>query len=65
MGRSDHRDYARYHEVLNRAVWSPRQAARILLALLLDHQDRGLPQPAGQAVDLDTVLQQGVKETVA
>ena len=34
MGRSDHRDYARYHEVLNRAVWSPRAAARILLVLL-------------------------------
>ena len=28
MGRSDQRDYARYHEVLNRAVWSPRGAAR-------------------------------------
>ena len=38
MGRSDHLDYARYHEVLNRAVWSPRQAARILL---LQHLDRG------------------------
>ena len=24
MGRSDQRDYARYHEVLNRAVWSSR-----------------------------------------
>ncbi len=23
-GRSDHPDYARHHEVLNRAVWSPR-----------------------------------------
>ena len=41
MGRSDHRDYARYHEVLNRVVWSSRQAARILLALLLQHLDRG------------------------
>ncbi len=41
MGRSDHRDYARYHEVLNRAVWSPRQAARILLLLLLQYLDRG------------------------
>ena len=40
MGRSDHLDYARYHEVLNRAVWSPRKAARILLALLLQHLDR-------------------------
>ncbi len=41
MGRSDHRDYARYHEVLNRAVWSLRAAARILLVLLLQHLDGG------------------------
>ena len=34
-------DYARYHEVLNRAVWSPREAARILLVLLLQYLDRG------------------------
>ena len=38
MGRSDHLDYARYHEVLNRAVWPPRQAARMLL---LQHLDQG------------------------
>jgi hypothetical protein len=41
MGRSDHLDYARYHEVLNRAVWSPRQAARILLGLLILYLDQG------------------------
>ena len=41
MGRSDQRDYARYHEVLNRAVWSSHQAARILLVLLLQHLDQG------------------------
>ena len=41
MGRSGHLDYARYHEVLNRAVWPPRQAARILLMLLLQHLDQG------------------------
>ena len=40
MGCSDQRGYVRYHEVLNRAVWSPRAAARILLALLLQHLDR-------------------------
>ena len=34
MGRSDQRDYSRYHEVLNRAVRSPREAARILLQRL-------------------------------
>ena len=38
MGRSDQDDFARYHEVLNRAVWSPREAARILLVLLLQHR---------------------------
>ena len=41
MGRSDQRDYARYHEVLNRAVWSPRAAAGILLVLLLQYLDQG------------------------
>ena len=41
MGRSDHRDYARYHEVLNRAVWSSRAAAGILLVLLLQYLDQG------------------------
>jgi len=41
MGRSDQDDFARYHEVLNRAVWSSREAARILLLLLLQHLDRG------------------------
>ena len=41
MGLSDDRNYARYHQVLNRAVWSPRQAARILLGLLIPHLDQG------------------------
>ena len=41
MGLSDDRNYARYHQVLNRAVWSPREVARILLLLLLQHLDQG------------------------
>ena len=41
MGRSDDDNYARYHEVLNRAVWSSREVARVLLVLLLQHLDRG------------------------
>ena len=41
MGRSHQDDYARYHEVLNRAVWSSREVAHILLVLLLQHRDRG------------------------
>ena len=42
MGLSDDRNYARYHQVLNRAVWSPRQAARILLGLLIPNPPKGL-----------------------
>ena len=41
MGCSDQDDYACYHEVLNQAVWSPREAARVLLVLLLEYLDRG------------------------
>ena len=41
MGRSDQDDYSRYHEVLNRAVWSSRGVARVLLLLLLQHLDSG------------------------
>ena len=39
MGLSDDRNYARYHAVLNRAVWSSREVAHVLL--LLQHLDRG------------------------
>ena len=41
MGLSGDRNYARYHQVLNRAVWPPRQAARILLGLLILYLDQG------------------------
>ena len=41
MGLSDDRNYARYHQVLNRAVWSSREVAHVLLLLLLQHLDRG------------------------
>ena len=41
MGRSDQREYARYHKALNRAVWSSRAVARVLLLLLLQRLDRG------------------------
>ena len=41
MGRSDQRDCARYHEVLNRTVGSARGVARVLLVLLLQHLGRG------------------------
>jgi len=41
MGRADHNDYAKYHQVLNRAVWSMFKASRILLSLLLKSFDQG------------------------
>src|SRR5512146_1877894 len=36
MGLSDEVHFQNYHRLLNRAVWSSRQASRILLRLLLD-----------------------------
>jgi hypothetical protein len=42
MGLSDETDFAKYHQVLNRASWSPRQASEILLRLLLSSLDQGL-----------------------
>ena len=35
MGLSHLRQYQNYHRVLNRAVWSPRLAAQVLLTMLL------------------------------
>lgn len=41
MGLSDDTSFARYHHVLNRAVWSPLKVGRVLLHLLIQHLDRG------------------------
>jgi hypothetical protein len=35
MGRSAASDFQTYHRVLNRAVWSPRTASRLLLRLVV------------------------------
>lgn len=42
MGLSDESNFAKYHHVLNRAVWSPHRVARLLLELLLHYLDKGL-----------------------
>ena len=42
MGLSQETDFAKYHQVLNRAVWSPRQASERLLKLLLRSLDQEL-----------------------
>ena len=41
MGLSGDRNYARYHHVLNRAVWSSLEVSQVLLRLLLRHLDHG------------------------
>ena len=41
MGLSDDTSFARYHHVLNRAVWSPLKVGRVLLHLLIQHLDQG------------------------
>ena len=41
MGLSDDTSFARYHHVLNRAVWSPLKVGRVLLHLLIQHLDHG------------------------
>ncbi len=40
-GQSNDANFARYHHVLNRAVWSPLHLSRILLFLLIENLDRG------------------------
>jgi hypothetical protein len=37
MGLSENRQFAQYHQVLNRAVWSPLDLAQVLLKLLISH----------------------------
>jgi hypothetical protein len=36
MGLSQEKRFHRYHRVLNRAIWSTREASRILLGLLVE-----------------------------
>ena len=37
MGLSDEAGFAKYHHVLNRALWSSLQMSRVLLVLLIEH----------------------------
>ena len=41
LGLSDDAGFAKYHQVLNRAVWSPLQISRVLLVLLIEHLAQG------------------------
>ena len=41
MGLSDYDGFAKYHHVLNRAVWSSLRLSRVLLTLLIQHLAQG------------------------
>ena len=41
MGLNGDRNYARYHQVLNRPAWSPLKLSQVLMRLLLHHLDWG------------------------
>ena len=51
MGLSDERHFSNYHQVLNRAVWSPRRMSEILLGLLIKYLDREDSKPVAFGID--------------
>ena len=62
MGLSHARNYAQYHHVLSRAVWSGLEVSAILLRLLLKTFDRGGPLVFG--VD-ETIERRGGEKIAA
>jgi len=61
MGLSHERHFQNYHRVLNRAQWSSRQAARILLALLV----RTFAPKDNVVIGLDETLERRQGEKIA
>lgn len=61
MGLSDERHFSNYHQVLNRAVWSPRRMSEILLALLMKYLDSGDSKPLAFGIDETTERRWGLK----
>jgi len=51
MGLSDEPHFSNYHQVLNRAVWSPRRLSEMLLALLMKHLDNDETKPLVFGID--------------
>lgn len=51
MGLSDEKHFSHYHQVLNRAVWSPLRVSEMLLALLIKHLDTDENQPLVFGID--------------
>lgn len=51
MGLADEAHFSKYHQVLNRAVWSPRNLSQILLMLLLTYLDKDQGSPLVFGID--------------
>lgn len=51
MGLADKIHFSNYHQVLNRAVWSPRNLSQILLMLLLTYLDKDKTFPLVFGID--------------
>lgn len=51
MGLVDERQFSNYHQVLNRAVWSPRQMSETLLTLLIKYLARDDASPLVFGID--------------
>jgi hypothetical protein len=51
MGLSDEPHFANYHQVLNRAVWSPRRLSEMLLAMLMKYLDGDETKPLVFGID--------------
>jgi hypothetical protein len=51
MGLSAEHHFSSYHQVLNRAVWSPRRLSELLLALLMSYLDSDDSKPLVFGID--------------
>lgn len=51
MGLSDDPHFSNYHQVLNRAVWSPRSLSEMLLAMLMSYLDQDETKPLVFGID--------------
>ena len=51
MGVADDPHFSTYHQVLNRAVWSPRRLSEMLLALLMKYLDSDETKPMVFGID--------------
>ncbi len=74
MGLSDDVTFAKYHHVLNRAIWSSLQLSRVLLGLLLDYLDSAtaplvfgidetLERRRGQQIKAKGIYRDGVRSS--